>query len=312
MAWIETAVHVTYPAADALSVFLEGKNIKGIVLDTSQENKSPSCFSLKHETGSHKGEASLLWVRFYVPDQTDMVALEQEIRFFLDHLETEGVYCGPATMSEPRLVEEEDWAHAWKRFYKPVEVGKRLLIKPVWEKVVDSGGRLVIEMDPGMAFGTGTHATTRICLEALEDTVKRDHLVFDIGTGSGILSVAAVRLGAQSVWAVDVDPAAVTIAKENARINQVEDRVFVLQGEIEELSGQAEIIVANITADVIEKIVPEVKKRLKPGGHFIASGIISDRREKVEEALSRCGLAVTAYRRDGEWIGLVAAEEEKA
>jgi len=172
------------------------------------------------------------------------------------------------------MVKEEDWANEWKKYFKPVRVGKNIMIKPTWEAAVLQEGDLVIEIDPGMAFGTGTHPTTVLCLEALEKYVQPEQLVYDIGTGSGILAVAAAKLGAE-VQAGDIDSLAVRIAKENISLNKVEDRVKVEAGDLGEVFiDQADIVIANIIADVIIELLPQLPSLLKPGGLFIASGII--------------------------------------
>lgn len=204
-------------------------------------------------------------------------------------------------------VGEEDWATAWRSYYKPVRVGRRLVVKPSWEEYVAALYDIVIEMDPGMAFGCGTHATTAMCMELLEEHLQGGETVCDVGTGSGILAVTAALLGAERVMAVDIDEVAVRAAGENAVRNGVTGRVTVLAGDLlDNLAGvKADILVANIIADVIIRLAPAARAALKSGGLFIASGIIRDRAGEVRRALLDAGLVPLAEKTDQEWVALV-------
>jgi len=207
-------------------------------------------------------------------------------------------------------VKEEDWANSWKVYFKPVRIGRHFLIKPTWEEVEPQAEDIILELDPGMAFGTGTHATTSLCLEALEEIVKPGITMFDLGTGSGILAIAAAKLGAK-VEAIDLDPVAVKVAKDNVELNQVGDRVRVQQGDLGSvLSGQADLVVANIIADVILMLIPDLKRILKKEGEFLASGIIEHRSPEVEEELLKHGLAVLEKRINSGWVLLRAGWQD--
>lgn len=203
-------------------------------------------------------------------------------------------------------VHEEDWATAWKAYFKPTRVGKRFLIKPSWEEINPTAEDLVLELDPGMAFGTGTHATTTLCLEELEEVIKPGMNVFDLGTGSGILAIAAAKLGAK-VEAVDLDPVAVKVAQENIDLNQVSAQVSVKHGDLGTvLKGQADLVVANIIADVILMLLSDLKRIMKPEGEFLASGIIDNRAEDVEVGMREAGLEVIERKEDSGWVLLRA------
>lgn len=206
-------------------------------------------------------------------------------------------------------VSEEDWASNWKKYFAPLPVGERLLIQPTWETVPENlRGRIPLWIDPGMAFGTGGHATTKLCLTAMERVLKPESTVLDIGCGSGILSMAALLLGASRVVGVDIDALAVKTAVENGRRNHMEPpRYTILQGDlIEQVSGTFDIVVANIVADVICELCQNVRRFLNPGGLFVASGIIDTREADVLEAFNRCGLTVVdRYAEDG-WVCLQA------
>lgn len=202
-------------------------------------------------------------------------------------------------------VKDEDWENNWKQYYKPFEVGQKLLVKPVWEQT-DGKGRIVIEMEPGMAFGTGTHETTFMCLELLDSVVQPGTLVWDIGCGTGILSAAAVLLGAGQAVAVDRDPVAVSAARINSELNHVQDRVDVRLGDLTKgLSGQPDLIVANIIAEVIIMMACDAFAAVKPGGLFICSGIILAREEAVREALAAAGFTILEVKHMGEWVSML-------
>lgn len=212
------------------------------------------------------------------------------------------------TLSEVR---EEDWANSWKAYYKPVKVGKRLVIKPTWEEYVCGEGDIVIELDPGMAFGTGTHPTTVMCLRVLEGLITGGETVFDIGTGSGILAIAAAKLGASVVKAVDIDVVAVNSAAANVEMNKVSDRVEVLAGNLlDKVSGQADLVIANIVADVIKLVCPDAAIAVRTGGKFVASGIIAHREQDVIETIEQAGLVIKEVIREGDWLSLVAVKED--
>lgn len=209
-------------------------------------------------------------------------------------------------------VQEEDWATSWKAYFKPVRIGERFLIKPTWEEISPTPEDIILELDPGMAFGTGTHATTSLCLEALEEIVKPGMSVFDLGTGSGILAIAAAKLGAQ-VEAIDLDSVAVKVALENVHLNQVNDQVRVQQGDLGNLlTGQADLVVANIIADVILILLPDLKRIMKEDGEFLASGIIDHRSPDVEEGLKQHGLEIVEKRENSGWVLLRARWQKSA
>lgn len=199
-------------------------------------------------------------------------------------------------------LKEVDWETAWKAYFKPVRIGKHILVKPTWEQAELLPGDIVIELDPGMAFGTGTHPTTTLCLKTMEGIIKPGQTVFDLGTGSGILAVAAAKLGAK-VEAVDLDSVAIKVAQENVDLNGVQDRVRVARGDLGTvLTGQADVVIANIIADVILILLPDLKRILHPKGEFLASGIIDNRADEVEEALEGAGLEIIERILDSGWI----------
>lgn len=201
-------------------------------------------------------------------------------------------------------VEQEDWETGWKAYYHALTIGKRLAVVPSWEQF--DTDRAVIRLDPGMAFGTGTHETTALCLAALDELVQGGERMLDIGTGSGILAIAALKLGAASAEGVDIDPMCVRTAGENAALNGVEHRFQVLIGDLsEKASGRYDLITANIVANAILHLAPAVPALLAPGGTFIASGVIDTRRDEVAAGLAAAGLAVCEVREENGWVALL-------
>lgn len=197
----------------------------------------------------------------------------------------------------------EDWINNWKKYWHPVPVGKRLLIKPEWEQVKDTQGRAVLDLEPGLAFGTGSHPTTRLCLEVLEDYINPASTVLDVGCGSGILSIAALLLGAKSAFGVDIDKLAVKTALANAAKNGFEPPEFnAVSGDLSEnVNGKYSVIVANIVADVIMKFTPQVGGFLKDGGIFITGGIIDSRKDEVENCFAENGFEISEHREAKGW-----------
>lgn len=208
-------------------------------------------------------------------------------------------------------VDDEDWAHAWKRFWKPQRIGRRLVVKPTWEPYPVQEGDVVVELDPGMAFGTGTHATTWMCMEWLETVVNGGERVLDVGTGSGILSISALLLGASSAVAVDNDPIAVRTASENAALNGVGDRMQIAASDLVEAldaTDRFDIIVANIVADAIIALAPRLAPHRAPHAPFVASGIIVERVEDVRAALEAAGMRQQEWRTEGEWASVCSRQ----
>ncbi len=203
-------------------------------------------------------------------------------------------------------VKEEDWAGSWKKYYKPLRIGEKLVVVPAWEKYDAKEGDLILKMDPGMAFGTGTHETTRLVAMLIEKYVKKDDVCLDLGTGSGILAIAASKLGAKSVNAYDIDPVAVRVANENVNDNGITN---IVCGKSDLFAGVEEktydLICANIVADIIIRMLPDVKKYLRPGGILITSGIIDERAEEVLKAAEATELVYVETKEEKNWCAIV-------
>ncbi len=257
-------------------------------------------------------------VQAYFSDLPENAEAESAIRASIAELsemrEELGLDLGSLEISV-RTVDEEDWANNWKAFFKPLNVGERLLVCPSWEEVPRDNTRAVLKIDPGMAFGTGTHHTTRMCLELLEKHIRPGDLVADLGCGSGILSIAACLLGAREVDGIDIDPVASRVALENAELNGVEpDKFFVMNGDIlsdrefrrSVSNGEYDIVLANIVANVIIDFAYLLPSMMKTGGLLIASGIIEDRLDEVTRELEDCGLEILEIKCGEDWRAVLA------
>lgn len=225
-----------------------------------------------------------------------------------------------APISEPRItvLEPEDWAESWKAFFPPQHIGARTVIVPTWHQYDPTPGEVIIRLDPGMAFGTGLHASTRLCLVAIERYLQPGARVLDVGTGSGILSVAAALQGASAVDAIDIDPVSVHVAADNAALNAVADRVHVALGTVGGRGHHSvprhtetgyDLVLANILAEVIIDLAEGVAAAVRPRGIFVGSGIIAEKAEAVVTALEGVGIHLLAREQEGDWVALVGRRE---
>lgn len=304
MDWMEITVTVSSQGEEAVTDIFYRLGCQGVVIEDPRLLKRYIDSGKWDYHSFEKVEAAetCLIKGYFAEDERlkkRLVLLREEL------LLLQGIFPHWVLRSQSVMVKEEDWANAWKDYFKPLSIGKNFLVKPTWQEAAYREGLLVLEIDPGMAFGTGTHPTTSLCLEAMEEYVGQKQMVFDIGTGSGILSVAAALLGAK-VQAADIDPMAVKIAGENVRINQVEDKVSIKTGNLgEAFTGQADVVIANIIADVIIELLPQLSFLLKPGGFFLASGVIESRAEEVEARIKEAGLELAGRRENSGWVLLI-------
>jgi len=285
--WVEIAVELSSEASEAASAILHDLRPGGLV----EERPSPARRRF----------------RCYVPVSHLLPVTLRGLRARLRGLGGFGLDPGRVRVTH-RTVAARRWATAWRRHAHPVRVG-RLFVRPSWVAARTPAGCVSIEIDPGMAFGTGLHPSTRLCLRALlRGASPERRTVFDVGTGSGILAIASARLGAVRVWAVDNDPVAVAVARANARHNAVAGRVHVARGEgLDAAPGRAGVIVANIVADVIIPLLPTVRRRLVPDGICVGSGIVRERLADVLRAGRRAGLRHQRTLAEGEWRAVVFA-----
>ncbi len=320
-ALIEIAVEVDGEAAEAVSELFNRYNGGGYAED-SAAGEAGGGGAVIEATGFDDDYQPLadeykLVVKTYLKPGSRGEAIRRQIEEGLWRLSL--LY--PIPEPQVRMVREEDWAHAWKKFYKPMRIGRRVVLKPSWEEFSAQTDDLVIELDPGMAFGTGLHPTTRLCVAALEQTVQPGDRVLDIGTGSGVLAIVAAKLGASSVLATDIDPIAVKAARENVLLNQIrlapDGPVTVQPGSVPaDYTGQADVVVANILAEVLAGLFDGAYENtpladpLAAHGTMILSGIIEEKTDLVVAAAQRHGLVVTERLQEGDWVALLARHEE--
>ncbi len=312
MDWLELHIDTTHTGLEPVETMLSALGIDGVVIDDETEfhdflesNRQYWDYVDEDLEASMHGKSR---VTFYLPADETGFAQMGEVRLALEDLKARRSDCGTLLLSLENL-RDEDWENNWKQYYKPMEIGQRLLVIPQWEQV-DPGQRVPLILDPGLTFGTGSHATTRLCLTALEKTVAQGDRVLDLGCGSGILSIAALRLGASQALAVDIDDKCLDVAYENAALNGIgKDRYTVRVGDVlsdgslrRELEGGYDIVVANIVADVIIALAPLVPAMLRPGGTFLCSGIIDDRAEEVRSALEAAGWTVLETQSADGWF----------
>lgn len=301
MNWTRVTVQVDGEAAEAVAEALRPFAHGGVSLEQAAADLSPGAARPQLEEE--------ITVSIYYPAVEDSPARRRRLEEILWHMGQ--LYPIPAPAFQTLL--EEDWANAWKQHYAPFRIGRHLLICPAWENVTPRPSELVIKMDPGMAFGTGLHPTTRMCLEVVEARARPGIDVLDMGTGSGILAIATALLGARSVLALDFDEVAVESARNNCGINGVSELVTVRRGSLADLgpSQRWDLILANILAPVIVSMLASgVAAHLQPGGAMVLSGIIEDQAMEVEGALKSQGLVTLERLQIKDWVALVAGRAE--
>lgn len=305
--WIEVTVLTSSEATEAVAGFLYNCDVEGVsiedVADVEFKKENLGFADFINESVLTIEEGAM--VKGYFKDSENFMNTLNYIKESVDKLGEFGFDKGEGIVTYHK-VNEDDWANNWKQYYKPAKVGEHIVVKPTWEDYEEKPGEVVVELDPGMAFGTGTHETTRMCIKALEKKVKGDTTVFDIGTGSGILSIAAAKLGAKHVVGVDLDPVAVESAKKNLEFNKV-NNIEILYGDLMEVvEGKANIVVANILADIIMFLSEGVRAFIEDEGYFIASGILNTQRDKVTDKLKTLNFIIEEVMEDGEWICIIA------
>jgi ribosomal protein L11 methyltransferase len=313
MKWSEISIHTTNEAVEPISNILHEAGASGVVIEDpfeltkEREDQFGEIYQLNPNDYPEEG----VIVKAYLPVNSFLGETVEAIKESINNLIIYNIDVGinKVTISE---VHEEEWATAWKKYYHPVKISERFTIVPTWEEYSPvNSDELIIELDPGMAFGTGTHPTTVMCIQALERTVKAGDKVIDVGTGSGVLSIAAAMLEAEQIRAYDLDEVAVRSARLNIKLNKVSEVVTVAQNNlldgVEDLS--ADVVVANILAEVILRFTEDVARVVKPEGYFIASGIIQPKKDQVKEALIQVGFEIEESILMEDWVALIAKKK---
>jgi len=309
MKWSEISIQTTNEAIEPISNILHEAGASGVVIEDpfelikEREDQFGEIYQLNPADYPEEG----VIVKAYLPVNSFLGETVDEIKQAINNLVLYNIDIGinEVTLSE---VNEEEWATAWKKYYNPVKISEKFTIVPTWEEYEPvNSDELIIELDPGMAFGTGTHPTTVMCLQALERIVKNGNHVVDVGTGSGVLAIGAALLGAEKVTALDLDEVAVKSARLNVKLNKVHDRVEVSQNNLlDGIGEQADVVVANILAEVIMRFTDDVASVTKPGGHFIASGIIGQKRQEVTESIISSGFTIVETLVMEDWVAIIA------
>lgn len=313
MNWIELVVHTTTVGSDWVSDCLMELGATGTMIEDKADIPDPSkphgIWEIIDPKLLDDMPEDVLVHAWFVPDSS-FPSILSGLQGRLDATRQERADFG-SLLTDTRTVSEDSWAEVWKKYYKPFYAGDHLVIKPTWEDFSPAPGDRVIEIDPGMAFGSGTHETTGMCISLLEETVRGGERIIDVGTGSGILAIAAALLGAGHVLAVDIDPDAVRVASENVAHNHVENVVTVLEGDLlKDVPDTCEICVANIISDIIISFAAPLKEHILPGGLFICSGIVNVREEEVRQALLAAGFEILKTEHKGEWTAFLSRRND--
>jgi ribosomal protein L11 methyltransferase len=309
MKWIEIKIKTDPEAVEAVTSVFYDVGIIGVVIEDPRDimdYKGEENDWDYIDPGLIVSDDTKIIIKGYLAEGADLV---DNINFIKSGIQNLSNYVEQASDIEVSIsdVDEEDWANNWKKYYKPTKVGQRIVIKPTWETYESQEEEQIIELDPGMAFGTGTHETTAMCIGLLEEFVTGEQRAADIGCGSGVLAIAAGKLGAKEVDAVDLDSNAVRVAKENVKLNNMESLIKVHHGNLSEgLRGEYDIIVANIIADIIIILSSQIQQFSHNDSIFIASGIIHDRVDEVLEALRQNNFEIIKVEKQGEWNAIAA------
>lgn len=311
--WIEIKIVTSSAALEPVSGIFYGLDVKGVAIEDPNDILDRKQDALSWDFADtnifeYGDRAAVVKGYFSKDDNIEEIVKYTEGK--LSELKDMGIDLGPCKVISTPIF-EQDWATEWKKYYKTTKLGKKIVIKPTWEEYIPINDEIIVELDPGMAFGTGTHETTMMCVEALEKYLNKNDDVIDIGTGSGILAITASKLGAKSVTGVDLDEVAVSAARENVSFNNITN-VNILHGNlIDVVKEQANIIVANIIADIVIYLSEVITPLIKENGLFIASGIINDRKEDVVTALIKNGFEIKEVNELGEWVAIVATPKVK-
>ena len=306
MKWCEISIQTSHEAVELIAEIFRDLGASGVVIeDPELVNDYITSGKWDYTDIPIAKETEVVVEKAYLPVNGELEGRIQTLQQEIKALESRGVNTAPAVLTTAEL-QDEDWSDTWKQYFHTEKPGERVVIKPTWEEYAPQGDEVVIELDPGAAFGTGTHATTSMCIRQLEKLVKPGMTVFDVGTGSGILSIISAKLGAKNIQAVDYDDSVLKIVEENLEQNNVQDIISVAQSDLmQNVHGKAELVIANIIADIIIRLFDQLDEHLKQGGTLLTSGIIEDRIEDVLAAAEKHGYGVVERLENKGWACII-------
>ena len=319
MKWNKYTLKTRTEAEDLISSMMQDAGIEGIEIEDkvplSQRDKEQMFVDILPDAPEDDGVA---YISFYLEPEDDQAQMLERVREGLDEIRSWGVDVGEGTIAASET-EDKDWINNWKEFFHQFYVDD-ILIKPSWEEVQpEDRDKLLIQIDPGTAFGTGMHETTQLCIRQLRKYLTPETVLLDVGTGSGILSIISLKLGAKHAVGTDLDPCAREAVKENMEVNGIDPASFemligniISEKEVQDRVGYGcyDIVVANILAEVLVPLTPVILSQLKPGGIYITSGIIDDKEDLVVKTVKDCGLTVLEVTHQGEWVSVTARKEQ--
>lgn len=301
--WQELTISVSREAEEAVSNILIDLGSQGVAIDDSADYLGAA--GPFGEVLPQVEQLNTVAITAYYPETANLEMIRQEVKERLAQLRDFGLDIGETQLTTQQLA-EEDWADNWKKYFEPARITHDLTIVPSWTDYEAGPSEKVIKLDPGMAFGTGTHPTTKMSLFALEQVLRNGETVLDVGTGSGVLSIASSLLGAKEIFAYDLDDVAVRVAQENIALNAGTENIHVAAGDLlKDVDIKADVIVANILADILVNLTDDAYRLLKDEGYLIMSGIISEKWELVRESAEAAGFFLETHMIQGEWNACV-------
>lgn len=312
MKWIEVQVKTTTESEEVVENILYEAGVGGLAIEDPND-----ILAFTEDEGNWDYiDSSLLvhdfegiTIKAYFPESEDLLDKIELIKQNIEKIPKYNLDKGLGVVSVSE-VDEKDWAETWKKYYKPKKVGEKIVIVPTWEEYEGKGEDIIVELDPGMAFGTGTHETTTMCIRQLEKHIQTEQTVFDIGCGSGILSIVSAKLGAKKVIGVDIDEVSIRVSNENTKLNNVSHIVEVRKGHLlDAIDEKADLIVSNIIAEIIVELSKDIVNYLNEDGIFIASGIILEKKDMVKESLEKQGFKILQIDVLNEWACIISKLE---
>jgi len=311
MSWNEIVVHTTNEAMEAISNILNDLGANGVVIEDPQDltKEKRDDYGELYDLDPTKYPQEGIRIKAYFPENKEWSEKRRVIHEQIDQLKTIGIDIGTNRV-QVNTVYEEDWENEWKKYFKPIKVSNHLVIVPSWEQYDKQTDEKIIKMDPGMAFGTGTHPTTMLSIQALEKVLNENDIVLDVGSGSGVLSIASILLGAEHVYSYDLDEVAVSSTMTNRNMNHLDNVITVKQNDLlNNIDQLANVIVSNILAHILLRIIDDAWDNLLPNGYFITSGIIEEKADIVEDKMKARGFVIIEKNEQDKWISFIAQKQ---